>query len=80
MVPFESMLAREKGRVLLLAAGQAPVLLDRAVYFREAQFKGIYDDKLVGQHHRGSAISARCRFASHAKLWSTQMGGSLFRG
>lgn len=36
-------LAREKGRVLVLAAGRAPVMLRRAMYFEDEAFKGLFD-------------------------------------
>jgi type IV secretion system protein VirD4 len=36
-------LAREKRRVLVLAAGRMPVMLRRAMYFEDEAFKGLYD-------------------------------------
>jgi type IV secretion system protein VirD4 len=36
-------LSREKGRVLVLVAGQAPVVLRRAKYFEDEAFEGLYD-------------------------------------
>jgi type IV secretion system protein VirD4 len=37
-------LAREKRRVLVLAAGRPPLLLRRAAYFDDARFKGMFDE------------------------------------
>ncbi len=37
-------LAREKKRVLVLAAGQPPLVLERAQYFSDAHFKGLFDE------------------------------------
>jgi type IV secretion system protein VirD4 len=37
-------LAREKLRVLVLAAGRAPLLLRRTEYFRDPAFKGTFDE------------------------------------
>jgi type IV secretion system protein VirD4 len=36
-------LAREKGRVLVLAAGQKPAILERARYFKDTHFDGLWD-------------------------------------
>jgi type IV secretion system protein VirD4 len=37
-------LAREKARVLVLAAGRPPLLLRRTMYFRDPRFKGMFDE------------------------------------
>jgi type IV secretory pathway TraG/TraD family ATPase VirD4 len=36
-------LARETGRVLILAAGQKPAILERARYFKDTHFDGLWD-------------------------------------
>lgn len=45
---IEGRFARDTGRVLVLAAGRAPLVLQRAVYFGkdglDRQFKGSYDE------------------------------------
>jgi len=40
----EQQLARERLRVLVLAAGRAPVLLRRTEYWDDPRFEGMYDD------------------------------------
>ena len=40
---LERMLDRDLGRVLVLAAGQSPVIVERFVYYRDQQFQGLYD-------------------------------------
>ena len=40
----EHQLAREKRRMLVLAAGRTPLLLRRAAYFDDARFKGMFDE------------------------------------
>jgi type IV secretion system protein VirD4 len=35
---------RSKRRALVLAAGQAPLIVERMLYFDEAMFKGMFDD------------------------------------
>jgi type IV secretion system protein VirD4 len=35
---------RNKLRLLMLAAGQQPLIVERVLYFRDPMFKGMYDD------------------------------------
>ena len=50
----EHQLAREKRRVLVLAAGRAPLLLRRTAYFDDPRFKGMFDDVMMdGRRGRG---------------------------
>jgi hypothetical protein len=35
---------RSKQRMLVLAAGRQPLILERVLYFRDAMFKGMFDE------------------------------------
>jgi type IV secretory pathway TraG/TraD family ATPase VirD4 len=36
-------LAREKGRLLVMAAGKRPAILKRAIYYADKPFEGLWD-------------------------------------
>jgi type IV secretion system protein VirD4 len=37
-------LAREKGRLVVLPAGHGPVMVERAIYHKDDEFKGLFDE------------------------------------
>ncbi len=43
---FGQLFARERNRILILGAGQAPAIAERLIYHEDAMFKGLYDNPL----------------------------------
>ena len=51
-------LARETHRILVMAAGQRPVILKRAIYYQDDPFKGRYDSPEIASKQQTASEGA----------------------